>query len=323
MFRNDAALFLSLIGCGPAMAASPAYHAEVAADAPVLWYQLNEATGNAINFGSLGGAFDAAYNGTIGRAVPTSAGDAGVQFSGADDYLESSAASPAAFNGNPTFSAEAVVFIPSGGTAALWPPFLHWGDPPSGSRTGREVYFSLAANLNNRVFNGFYNGGLRSGVPILLNAWNHIVWVRQGGGDAITGSTMYINAVAVATIPDPGLCCDTLIPDVTSSNFRINRARDLTRFFQGTLDEVVLYDRALSEADVCRHFKAFYQVLPGDMNCDGVASVADIGGFVLALTNPAQYTASFPCCNILAADLNGDLMVTVSDIGLFVALLTG
>lgn len=63
--------------------------------------------------------------------------------------------------------------------------------------------------------------------------------------------------------------------------------------------------------------------LAGDMNCDGVVTVGDIGGFVLALTNPAQYAVQYPSCSISYADINGDGQITVGDIGLFVALLTG
>lgn len=63
--------------------------------------------------------------------------------------------------------------------------------------------------------------------------------------------------------------------------------------------------------------------LVGDMNCDGVVSVSDIGPFVLALTNPAGYIAAFPNCCLEAADVNCDGFVTVGDIGPFVQLLTG
>lgn len=63
--------------------------------------------------------------------------------------------------------------------------------------------------------------------------------------------------------------------------------------------------------------------LLGDMNCDGAVTVSDIGPFVLALTNPAQYAIDFPDCNIENADINQDTAITVSDIGPFVALLTG
>lgn len=63
--------------------------------------------------------------------------------------------------------------------------------------------------------------------------------------------------------------------------------------------------------------------LLGDMNCDGIVSIADIGAFVLAITDPAGYASTFPGCNILNGDINGDSSVGVGDIGGFVCLLTG
>lgn len=63
--------------------------------------------------------------------------------------------------------------------------------------------------------------------------------------------------------------------------------------------------------------------LTGDMNCDGLVSVADIGPFVLGLTDPTGYAAQFPACDALNGDTNNDGLVSVSDIGGFVALLTG
>ncbi len=65
------------------------------------------------------------------------------------------------------------------------------------------------------------------------------------------------------------------------------------------------------------------QGIVGDVNCDGFVTVADIGAFVLAITNPAAYAAANPTCNINLADTNGDNFVTVADIGPFVCLLTG
>lgn len=61
----------------------------------------------------------------------------------------------------------------------------------------------------------------------------------------------------------------------------------------------------------------------GDLNCDGVVSVGDIGPFVTALTDPAGYAAQFPLCNLLYADINSDGFVTVGDIGGFVELISG
>lgn len=63
--------------------------------------------------------------------------------------------------------------------------------------------------------------------------------------------------------------------------------------------------------------------LVADLNADDVISVADIGPFVLALTNPAQYLATFgENADLETADVNGDGSVTVADIGPFVNLLT-
>lgn len=63
--------------------------------------------------------------------------------------------------------------------------------------------------------------------------------------------------------------------------------------------------------------------LVGDMNCDGLVSVGDIGGFVLALSDPAGYAAAYSGCRVLNADVNQDGFVSVGDIGAFVSLLSG
>ncbi|MDX2198985.1 MAG: hypothetical protein SF069_08440 [Phycisphaerae bacterium] len=62
---------------------------------------------------------------------------------------------------------------------------------------------------------------------------------------------------------------------------------------------------------------------PGDANCDGFVTVADIGRFVAALLDPAAFVAATPRCPISNCDTNADGFVTVSDIGTFVTILTG
>jgi carboxypeptidase A4 len=82
---------------------------------------------------------------------------------------------------------------------------------------------------------------------------------------------------------------------------------------EGAVDDLVI------EELVCKGLK----VLPGDMNCDGVVSVADIGPFVMALTDPAGYIAAYPTCSLLNGDFTADGQLTVGDIGAFVSALTG
>jgi hypothetical protein len=249
----------SFFCAGTAGAATPRFQNAVAASNPLLYYPLNEASGNAANHGSLGASYDAAYNGTPNRAVATQSGDTGVGFDSSDDSLTSLATAPASLTGNPTFSVEALVFIPATGTATLWPPILHWG-AGTGSGTaiaGKEVYFSFSQNDPTRIFAGFYNGGVRTVSPLALGVWHHVVWTRVAGGTDQTGSIVYVDGATVATEPDPGLCCNGSTPNVTLSPFHINRGSDFVRFFVGSLDEVALYDHVLTASDVTQHYAAF------------------------------------------------------------------
>ncbi len=248
--------------------ASPEYQAVVSNDAPVLYYQFNELTGVAVNYGSLGTAYDATYLGTPLRGLVTASGDAGVCFDSAEDYLESTSVAPASLSGNPTFSAEAVFFVPTTGSATLWAPFLHWGVSMGLDPTMRSVYFSFSRHDADEAFAGFYNGGLQTVDPVALGQWHHVVWVRQGGGAANVGSTLYIDGVSVSLENDPDLPADGGTPNVINTAFRVNRAQDFTRFFTGTLDEVALYDRMLTAEEVQEHFDALGGVCtlpPGDL----------------------------------------------------------
>lgn len=64
-------------------------------------------------------------------------------------------------------------------------------------------------------------------------------------------------------------------------------------------------------------------LLRGDLNCDSAVNNFDIDPFVLALTDPAGFAATFPACDIRRADINVDGLVNNFDIDAFVALLTG
>jgi len=61
---------------------------------------------------------------------------------------------------------------------------------------------------------------------------------------------------------------------------------------------------------------------PGDLNCDGLVSLADINPFVAAFSSPEAWQAAYPTCNLMNADINDDGVVDFLDINPFVALLT-
>jgi len=62
--------------------------------------------------------------------------------------------------------------------------------------------------------------------------------------------------------------------------------------------------------------------LPGDLNCDGEVNFRDINPFVLAITNPELWQATYPDCNLMNGDINGDDEFNFRDINPFVELLT-
>jgi hypothetical protein len=75
--------------------------------------------------------------------------------------------------------------------------------------------------------------------------------------------------------------------------------------------------------DLLEYWKSQQGGVMGDMNCDGVVSVGDIGAFVLAVTNPEAYASTYPGCDIAHGDIDGNGETTVGDIGGFVELLVG
>jgi hypothetical protein len=60
-------------------------------------------------------------------------------------------------------------------------------------------------------------------------------------------------------------------------------------------------------------------ICPGDMNCDGRVTFADIDLFVEALAGESAWTHAL--CPWLNVDCNGDTYVTFADIDPFVAVI--
>ena len=295
------ATLFSLTTITAATSAAPTgYHNAVSAAGPILWYQFNETTGNAVNHGTLGPSHNAAYSVTVARGVPTSAGDAGAAFDSSADYLESLSAST--LTGNPTFSVEAILRLDQPGSASLWGPFLHWGV----GGTGREVYFSVSNASNDRLYAGFYNAGQRTAAPVPTNRWLHVVWVRQGGTDTAAGTALFVNGSAVAIEQDaaltPGFLPAASI-NVAATTFRINRATDFIgqRFFTGALDELALYNRALSPAEILELAAA--SGVACYANCDGSTSspVLNVNDFICFQTKFAAGDSYANCDNSTAA----------------------
>jgi hypothetical protein len=285
--RTSFALACAFAVSAGSVGAPPAFHEAVAGDEPVLWYQFNEPEGSleAVNYGSLGDPFNGVFTNGVGLEAGSLQGDAAACFTAAEQqYVESKSVAPQALTGNPSFSAEAVVRIFDAAQSPNYAPFLHWGT----GATGTEVYFSMWHSSGDRAFAGFYNGGRRMVDTFAKGTWVHLVWVRDSGGginDDQTGTTLYVNGEPVETEHDDVLCC-TFVPNVSSTTFRVQKARDYTRYFSGDLDEVALYDRLLTPEEVAAHYEALVAgegggtVCYADINGDGVLDLFDFLTFV-------------------------------------------
>ncbi|MGE3181092.1 MAG: hypothetical protein AB7N71_05630 [Phycisphaerae bacterium] len=116
---------------------------------------------------------------------------------------------------------------------------------------------------------------------------------------------------------------DSFVPEINDEFVIITADSRIGEFPEVVLSEFPL---SLSACVLYQSGNVVVKIVPGaitgDMNCDGLVTVGDIGGFVLALTDPNGYAMQFPDCDINRADVNNDGVVTVGDIAFFVQLLT-
>ncbi len=294
-----------------AHAAPPEYAQAVLSDDPVLYYQFDEVNGDAGNAGTYGPDFDGTVFGAPERAVATAAGDGGIRFTASADYIFSGETVPVGMTGNPSFTAETIVLVRAGAVASNWAPLLNWGV----AGTGNAVYFSFQRNDPFRTYAGFYNAGLMLDAQYCPDTWLHIVWTRDSAGgsnDSEQGTTLYINGRTMPLVTDPTLSPgfdDSLT--IAESVFRINRSSDFTRAALFTMDEVALFDHALTPAQVDAHWQAFAGNL-GDSDGDGITDPLDN---CIETPNPDQRdTNDDGFGNICDADLTNDGQTNFGDL---------
>jgi len=305
-------------------AASQAFENDIAAQNPLIWYKLNEPAGSkvAANSGSLGASLNGTAFNTPTFGAPADGGDTGVSFtngSGQQQYIQTANSVPGSLQGNPTFTAEALVYIPSSGqpSTPFYAPFLWWG----GNGTGNSVYFSLSRTNGNQVFVGFYNSGLVMTGTINLDAWNFIAWVRDSNGgknNSFTGSTLYINGVVAATTIDTTLIAGAPItPNVEAGPLTIQRAGDLSRYFTGTVADAAVFPSALSSAVIAQQYTDLTSTLPT------ISNIVNGASFQPGITPGSWATAQGGSLSTVTDTwtnfiVNGNLPTTVDGVGVSV-----
>jgi hypothetical protein len=212
------------------------------------YYRFNDAGTTAPNLGS-GGTATGTYTGSPTKQVAgalVGSSDTAVELNGTSDYV----------------TVPRLAAITSDLTAEVWVK----GSSSSGSGAGTTFADSaglidagnaastrdwgVAVDATGRIVAGCGNGGtvLRSAAGVLSDGnWHHVAFTRV----RTTGATaLYVDGSSVAT--GTGCTTNTL---TGSTTVWFGRSHESSRYLQGTLDEGVLYSRALTAGELLDHVR--------------------------------------------------------------------
>ena len=173
----------------------------------------------------------ASNNGTLTNGPTFNAANMGsIVFDGVDDYV-SNGTPP--ISGNQSFSWGAWIRPTATGT----PVFFGYNS------TGRAMV-SYWNSANNKVTVGTWNlDRLTSGTTILPSTWGHTFWTWDG-----TTLTSYTNGIADGTATGFSFNISNLYTTIGNA---VN-----AQYFTGRIAQTLVYNRALSAAEVSQNFNA-------------------------------------------------------------------
>lgn len=239
-------LFALAALCAVAASAHAQYDAVVQGDNPLYYYRFEEATtaSPAVNEGLFAGLNDGTYTGgiTLGQASSRPALGNAARFDGAAGTF----VDLGLFHPGDSVTVEAWVNLSSAAPSGTFHAAVaRWdGSYEIDVNTGELANFVVRNDAN--TF-----GLAASGSPVSRDAWHHLVGVFDAGNatlflDGVQGTTHAIGGVLqnAGPAPDRVLVGGTRSGSVSSFNFN------------GLIDEVAIYNYALSPAQVLTHFNA-------------------------------------------------------------------
>jgi len=220
------------------------YQAQVRADTPNAYWRLGEASGFPQD--SSGGAHNATATGgtpTYGVAgALVRDGNTAITFNGTTNYFDVPDSS--GLNFADVLTAEcwfklsdrtvgATQFVRRGGTGAY--SFGYAGDAATGFNVANTVFLARTGT-----------GAIASSTQTITDTttWHHAVVTKNGSTVKI-----YIDGVEGTNVNNP----QTLIDQ--SATLRIGANQGGSEFFEGTLDELALYNYALTQTQVSDHYR--------------------------------------------------------------------
>lgn len=209
------------------------YATRVTGSTPLTYWRLGETAGAVAD--DLMNRADGVYTGApaLNQAGAIS-GNGAVQFDGVNDYV--GIANEALFDLSSAITIEAWIKVSS--FTKAWQAIVTKGD--SSWRLARY-------NTTDRISfdtSGLSNLGLPSNRSVNDGQWHHVVAVYDGAA-----KYLYIDGSLDAWTPATGA--------ISANNFEVRigeNAQAAGRYFHGAIDEVAIYSRAISAAEVASHY---------------------------------------------------------------------
>ncbi len=272
--------------------------ADIAAGAPVGYWRLDESTGtNFQNLGSIGATGDGTASGGVTLAVagPRPPTFTGLETTNQAAHFDGGSGNMAVnftpdLNPSAAFTVEFWVKPGSLGTGYRCP--LSSIDFVTGGRAGYVVYQSPGNQWEFRLGRGdtITYVGVAAGGTVQTNTWQHLTGVYDG-----VAVRLYMNGSLVASNALTGV----FTPN-TTQKFRLGTSGSSTSpyWFDGDLDEVAVFNRALSEAEIVHRYQvALNGAAPATQNYSGLIKT-DLRASMLGVSPSALVRIPFVLNNV-------------------------
>lgn len=211
----------------------------------VAWWKLDKNSTNQEN------SVDGLYNGTVSGATFTGSGKVGgaYNFDGVNDKIT-------ATTGN----------SPINGTYSIWIK----KNLNSGDRVFNHALFYSFVNASGNFYHTYRNGSIYAGTPKTTtggnNVWNNFVTVISSNGTH-ENLLIYANGVLEVNFTNIG-------PIQQGTDVEIGTADSLS-YFNGTIDEVMIFNRTLSQSEIQQLYSVTNPTFQENANVTINATITD------------------------------------------------
>ena len=150
-------------------------------------------------------------------------------------------------------------------TVGAYDPFITIGL----ESTTNQLSFSMLGSSKKLSMQTFGANDVTSDLVLTLDAWNHVVVVHKAAGHEITSYDFYLNGVKQTSNTKGG----TLEPYPLSTTTALARAHTNVYYdFPGRIDEVRIYDRIITQAEVTALYNNYMEKMGSYYNVRKYAS---------------------------------------------------